>query len=381
MRAMLIVAAWSALLFGRAAADAVKIHPSNNPPGFVEVSGLAAEDLTAIGNLGLEGESWTKVFAVYVVPPQGKHVGPALAGDYHLGDRTLRFTPRFPLTPGVRYRAVFRPRGTDGHTAPIEKEFSLAKPKTEAPRVTHIYPTGDRLPENQLKFYLHFSASMARGDVYRHVKLLDDRGKPVDLPFLELDEELWDGRQQRLTLFCDPGRIKRGLKPREEVGPVFEEGKRYTLVVDAGFEDANGNPLKEPYRKAFQALAPDDTQPDPKNWKLQSPSAGTRDPLTVTFPKPLDEALLERLVWVTDDRSAKVAGKVAVSGQETLWQFTPNESWKLGQYRLVADTRLEDLAGNSIARPFEVDVFHPVQREVKAETVSVPFAVAAEKRR
>jgi len=39
------------------------------------------------------------------------------------------------------------------------------------------------------------------------------------------------------------------------------------------------------------------------------------------------------------------------------------------------DTRLEDLAGNNISRPFEVDAFHPVQREVKAETVSVNFEI------
>jgi hypothetical protein len=42
----------------------------------------------------------------------------------------------------------------------------------------------------------------------------------------------------------------------------------------------------------------------------------------------------------------------------------------------VADTRLEDLAGNSIAKPFEVDVFHPVQREIKTETVKVPFEIS-----
>jgi hypothetical protein len=43
----------------------------------------------------------------------------------------------------------------------------------------------------------------------------------------------------------------------------------------------------------------------------------------------------------------------------------------------VAATTLEDLAGNSIARPFEVDIFRPVQHQVKTETVQVPFAVAA----
>src|SRR5262249_14915367 len=151
----------------------------------------------------------------------------------------------------------------------------------------------------------------------------------------------------------------------------------YTLVVGPGLEDASGNVLKEAFRKPFTALPPDDTQPDPKAWKVQPPAAGTRDPLTVTLPKPLDHALLERLLWVADGRGRKLAGAVTTDRAETVWRFVPEAAWPAGAYELVADTRLEDLAGNSIARPFEVDVFHPVQREVKAEAAKVPFAVRA----
>ena len=148
-------------------------------------------------------------------------------------------------------------------------------------------------------------------------------------------------------------------------------------MIDRDLEDANGNPLKEAYRKAFQAVAPDDTQPDPKSWKIRAPTVGTRTPLVVTFPKPLDQALLERLVWVSDAGGQKPAGTVTVTEHETVWQFTPEKAWRTGTYQLVADTLLEDLAGNSIARPFEVDVFRRVQSEVKAETVKVGFEIVA----
>ena len=67
--------------------------------------------------------------------------------------------------------------------AKLTQEILLSKPKTAPTVVTQVYPTADRLPENQLKFYLHFSAPMSRGDVYKHIKLLDDKGKPLDLPF------------------------------------------------------------------------------------------------------------------------------------------------------------------------------------------------------
>src|SRR5262249_48641390 len=157
-----------------------------------------------------------------------------------------------------------------------------------------------KLPENQLKFYLHFSAPMSRGDVYRHIKLLNAAGKPVELPFLELVDELWDRDAKRLTLLFDPGRIKRGLKPREDLGPVLEEGKSSTLAIDRGWPDAEGNPLKDSFRKPFKVTAREDRRPDPKTWKIEPPPAGTAKPLTVRFPRPMDHALLNRVLWVTD---------------------------------------------------------------------------------
>jgi hypothetical protein len=360
-------------------APAPRIQISANDTKTIDVAGLSTEDLTALTKLELKAEQWHELFAVYVAPAPGKERGPALLGSYLMENGLVRFEPRFPLVPGVRYQAVFElariPTRAALKEKPIEKEILLAKEKKAFTEVSQVYPTADRLPENQLKFYLHFSAPMSRGDSYKHIKLLDDKGKAVDLPFLELDQELWDSTGQRLTVFCDPGRIKRGLKPREDFGPVLEEGKLYTLVIDKGLEDGNGNPIKETFKKSFQAIAPDDTQPDPKNWKIKAPTAGTRKPVVVTFPKPLDHALAERLVWVADRADHKLAGKVTLSEHETVWQFAPVKPWEAGTYHLITDTRLEDLAGNSIAKPFEVDEFRQVEREVKKETEKVSFKV------
>src|SRR5262249_32876469 len=158
--------------------------------------------------------------------------------------------------------------------------------------------------------------------------------------------ELWDPAGKRFTLFFDPGRIKRGLKPREEVGPSLEEGKRYTLVIDRSWPDAEGNPLKETFRKSFRVGKPDDSQPDPKRWKLRAPAAGSRSALRITFPKSMDHALLHRLLWVVDAGGKKVPGKSEVSERETVWLFTPERPWTEGAFSLVADTRLEDVSGN-----------------------------------
>ncbi|RPH37726.1 MAG: hypothetical protein EHM91_14690, partial [Planctomycetota bacterium] len=156
------------------------------------------------------------------------------------------FEPRFPFKPGVEYHVVF-----EGSGRRLEKTFTIPPPAPSPPTVvTAVFPSRDVLPENLLKFYLHFSAPMSRREAYQRVRLLDGAGKPVELPFLEIGEELWDRAGIRLTLLFDPGRIKRGLKPREDSGPALEEGKSYTLVVDAEWPDAQGRPLREGHRKS-----------------------------------------------------------------------------------------------------------------------------------
>lgn len=355
-------------------------HPAKGAEATFEVVRLDASVLALLTKAKPTAEQWVALFSVRV--DNGDEAGtrdrPALLGEYRLKDTSVSFEPRFPLQPGLRYRAVFDPSRLGATGEPVVAEFVIPKPPAgPATVVEHVYPSTNKLPENQLKFYLHFSAPMSRGEAYRRVHLLDAAGKEVDLPFLELDEELWDPQGKRFTLFFDPGRIKRGLKPREDVGPSLEEGKSYTLVIDRAWADAEGNPLKDSFRKAFQVGAPDDQPLDPKTWKVQAPPAGTVEPLAIRFPKPLDRALMERMLWVIDAADRKVQGKVMVSKEETRWQFTPEQPWPAGNYQLMAATALEDLAGNSIGRPFEVDVFRPVQREVKTETVKLPFEVRA----
>jgi hypothetical protein len=281
----------------------------------------------------------------------------------------LVFEPRFGLQPGLRYRAVFHPTRLSAH-------FDIPKPdRAPSTRVEQVYPSRNVLPENQLKLYLHFSAPMSRGEAYRRVRLLDEIGAAVELPFLELDEELWDPEGKRLTILFDPGRIKTGLQPQRELGTPLREGRSYTLVVDREWMDAEGSPLREGFRKAFRAGASDRQPPDPKTWRLHAPRGGTTEPLVVEFPEPMDQALLMRLLEVTDRKANAIEGTIEVDREETRWRFTPRQPWKSGSYSLTVGTILEDLAGNSINKPFEVDVFERVTQRIARETVALPFTV------
>ena len=110
--------------------------------------------------------------------------------------------------------------------------------------------------------------------------------------------------------------------------------------------------------------------PDPKNWRVTPPRAGTSDPLVIYFPKPLDYALLQHEIEVTG-----VTGKVAVARDETEWRFTPDGPWKAGDYTIVIRTTLEDLAGNHINRAFDVDTFDPITRTVDTGTVTLDLRI------
>jgi hypothetical protein len=310
---------------------------------------------------------WESVFAVYVdaanVPP--------LLGTYAVDNRTLVFRSQYPLSAGVRYRAVFHQPGS---RAAVEQTFDgPAKNTTSSTRVERIYPSADVLPSNQLRLYVYFSAPMSRGEAARRIHLLDKDAQELTAEFLP-GEELWDPNVQRLTLTFDPGRIKRGLTSNEKMGPPIAPGQRYTLVVDREWPDAHGVPMVDGYRKAFRGGPAVRIPPDPRQWKITPPPAGTSGPLIVDFDRSMNYPLLRRMIQVVGP-IGRLAGVISVDRQEAQWRFTPVAAWPSGGYRLVVETGLEDLAGNRIGQPFDIDVFDHVTEHITTTTVDVPFSV------
>ena len=361
------------------------------PPGVVIVpevdrsgttTGVKVVGLSQEASKSLADPSWSAcrladLFQIAVEVEGPKPTGlPAMLGSYHVDADSIRFVPRYPFDRGRSYSATFRPSLVPGGSGPeVSRRFTIARNRKGSTSVVRVTPSGDRLPENLLKFYLHFSAPMSRGQVYDRVRLLKEDGQAVDLPFLRLAEELWDPTGTRLTLLVDPGRIKRGLKPREEFGPVLEAGRRYTLAIDRGWLDAEGEPLAGDFRKPFLAVAADEGQPDPKNWAIDRPVAESRSPLRIRFPESLDGALVESALRLLDPRGDEVAGKLAIGPGEASWSFTPEAPWPAGTYQLVVDADLEDLAGNSILRPFEVDVQRDTPSRPEAQSIRIPISI------
>jgi hypothetical protein len=195
------------------------------------------------------------------------------------------------------------------------------------------------------------------------------------LPFLELDEELWNPAMTRLTLIIDPGRIKRGVRPLEEVGPALEAGKRMRLVIDADWKDAAGKSLGRKFEKAFGVAPPDREPPDPVHWKVAPPQAGTRSPLVVQFGESMDHAIAQRLIEVRAANGRAIQGEVELADEERSWRFVPAEPWPAGTLEVVTPVTIEDLGGNNVGKPFDVDLFEQKPRGTGSGVVRVPFEI------
>lgn len=338
----------------------------DKPRPTIDVVGAPADQLRALE--GTESrDAWTAVLKVAVGPDQ-----PATVGAYQIENGRIVFTPMFPLDPGRQYHVTYAPPGAP----PITSIVSLpARNTTPTTRVTEVYPTAEVVPENQLRLYVHFSAPMGTKGGLSYVHLFAEDGAEVADPFLPLDAGFFNDDRTRYTVFFDPGRQKRGIAPIADMGRSLTDGKTYTLVIDADWRDGNGLPLAQQFKRTFKAGPPDEKPLDPKSWQIQPPAAGSRGPLTVAFPEPLDHGLLLRALGVLSPEGKPLPGQVAVGAQELTWSFTPQTPWVAGAHHIVAFAMLEDLAGNRIGRAFEVDRFDRTETTSEPDKTLIPFHV------
>jgi len=339
----------------------------------VVVSGLSGAELRALRSAQWSEEAWQALMRVSVT---GNDTAP-VAGRYVLTADTIQFEPRFPFDPGRSYSVRLDPAKlpTPSDDRVVEQVVALPAKTTTRTVVTAIYPSGTAWPENILRVYIHFSAPMSSTGGLDYVRLIDDAGHEVPEAFLVLDADLWNDDYTRCTVFFDPGRVKRGVGPNLLLGRALREGRRYTIVVKPAWPDANGHPLKEEYRHELRAGPPIERPLSIDDWRVVPPAHDTRDPLVVTFPWPLDRALLTRAVGVAFPDGRSVDGNIMVDAGETTWKFTPRDPWRAGDYHLAVLTLLEDPSGNRVGRAFEVKMFERADRTPQPERTTLPFTI------
>ena len=312
---------------------------------------------------------------------------PTLLGHSRPHPAGLRFEPRLPFVRGMTYtacvdldrleRAVPGMPPGDRARSTLQLTFELPEIAVqEAPRVTAIWPVGESVPENLLRFYIHFSQPMRTRSVADQITLLDVEGEVIEESFVEIPDGLWDARSTRLTLFLHPGRIKRGVGPRESLGPALRAGQTVRLRIDGGLKSQAGVLMASPVERVLHVAAPDRVSPDPGRWLITAPRSPV-DPVTVRFDEPLDRAQLALFASVRGPGGELLRGASSATEDGLAWSFTPAHGWQAGSYRLLARRSIEDLAGNTPDRLFDVETPGP-ERSASSTRVSAPSPGAHE---
>jgi hypothetical protein len=358
----------------------IHVDASNPSRPFIEVRGLAQADLSRLANANLTPDEWSSLLRVSIRSTQPGNAGemPAMAGRYTV-EGTLRFWPSFPLDPGREYEVRFDPSnlaraGVDRGKAVVGVVSIPAVNRQPSTSVSAVHPSGDVIPENNLRMYITFSSSMGQQGGLDHIAFVDDGGREVPDVVLPLDTELWNAERTRYTVILDPGRVKKDILPNRRMGRPLHDGEGITVVVKRDWLDASGTPLVSEFKHRYRVGPAEEEPLHTADWRIAPPAAGTRDPVTVTFPKPLDYGLLQRSLAVSRG-STTLTGDLQIANGETRWEFVPHSEWQRGPYILTILPILEDLAGNRIGRAFEVMSKEDAVAPESSAPVSVPFIV------
>jgi hypothetical protein len=221
------------------------------------------------------------------------------------------------------------------------------------PSVVNIYPTSDSIPVNILRFYIEFSHPIQELGILNHIKLTTEDGRNITDVFFENQYELWNDDRTKVTLIVDPGRVKTGLLAHNILGRAFDNGNAYYLTVDSLLRDFNDENLNREFSKKFNTVSEDTTAPNLSDWSVTCPNANTVDFLKIDFNDRIDHISAKTLIKVADDNGRLVEGKIILEKNESVWIFKPVNKWKKGTYNLIVNSRLEDIAANSLNEIFD----------------------------
>jgi hypothetical protein len=281
----------------------------------------------------------------------------AILGGYSITKDVLIFRPLIAFTHGLKYELYIKGK--------LIQQIEIPAGMVAAPHIISVYPTNDTLPLNLLKFYIEFSKPMQEGRALENIIMIKDGHDTVSLVFLDLQQELWNKERTMLTLWLDPGRIKRDLQPNKKLGAPLEKNTTYQLVIKKDWTDAEGVSLSDTYRKDFSVSVRDSLSPDPERWTITLPKAGSSESLKIDLHESLDYVLLKNTLRIIDNNDHVLNGVYKVQAEETILSFIPAAVWNAGDYTIEIESRLEDLAGNNLNRLFDKDLTRQNKKEPK----------------
>jgi len=304
----------------------------------------------------LPGNSYDSV--AQIVHIQLANTKTPILGEYSILKSALLFRPVIAFTRGLKYEVWISGKLISEIEIPVDNELRV-------PEVGCIFPTNDTVPLNLLKIYILFSKPMQEGQSMDKITLIRNRRDTIPSVFLDLQPELWNKTRTILTLWLDPGRIKRELQPNKTLGTPLQQGERYQIVVHKDWRDVEGVALANDYRQSFVVGLRDSISPSTQSWTIHAPKSATTQPLKIGLNESLDYVLLKNAVHIVDKKGNVINGNVEIGTEERIFIFIPDVAWNAGEYWVEVESRLEDLAGNNLNRLFDKDLSKPGKTEQK----------------
>lgn len=285
----------------------------------------------------------------------------AVGGRFRNTGSSVCFTPMYPLAAGQRF--IIRAKGC------VDTVITIPSDPIQIPAaatsVAAIYPLADSIPKNILFFHVRFTEAMQESEqAWMKISILDDKGSLI--PNTWRQRSFWLDSGRLLVLMIHPGRVKSGI---HYIGPVFDMGKRYTLVVDSTLKDVYGRALHASATHTYTVV-----QDQKERIKISSVTAkvksGTNEPISIHLNNAADHAAAVTGFSIVDNSEKEVRFTLVQNNTNKL-QLLPEQAWRPGRYRIVRTGRFYDCAGNRVNRLFEMKGTETFRDDDKAQTFYV----------
>lgn len=233
----------------------------------------------------------------------------AVGGRFRSTGNSVCFTPLYPLAAGERF--MIRAKGC------VDTVITIASDPIQIPAaatsVAAIYPLTDSIPRNILFFHVRFTEPMQESDkAWMKISILDEKGKLI--PNTWRQRSFWLDSGRLLVLMIHPGRVKSGI---HYIGPVFDTGKRYTLVADSTLKDIYGRSLGASANRSYTVV-----QDQKERLKINAVTAkvksGTNEPITIQLNNAADHAAAVTGFSIVDGSNKEVKFTLVQNNTNTI---------------------------------------------------------------
>lgn len=284
-----------------------------------------------------------------------------VAGHYRRSGNTVCYTPMYPLAAGERFLVKAAGYADTLLSVPADPVQTPVAPAS----VAAIYPLADSIPKNILFFHVRFTQAMQEDQrAWKKIHIYNDSGQLV--PNTWRQRSFWLDSGRLLVLMIHPGRVKSGIR---YIGPVFDIGRKYTLIADSSLKDRYGQSLKTSAQHTY-SVGPDLKERLKIVSATTKVSSGSMEPVIIRLNNAADHAAAVAGISIADQSGKEVAFTLA-QGKDNNINLYPAQSWTKGRYRIQIAGSFYDCTGNRMHRLFEMQSMESFRDDDKVKTLEL----------